>query len=424
MHLLILIVCFVILLLMGMPIAFNLIITGAVYMVSCGVDIVTVGTKMYSGMNGFTFLAVPFFVLTGELMFRGGLLDALVDFVNVFFGRMKGAIAIVTIIVSLLMGSIVGLAVASAAALGVFLIPMMKKEGYDPPFASATMAAASLLGPVMPPSVLMIIYCTAVSNTSVRAMFMGSVIPALLLATSMCIVAHRKSVKRNYPSHGSATRSEKWAATKKALPALLLPLIILGGIFGGVFSITEASAIAVLYSTIVAFFIYRTIRVKDIPDIFLEATSTTGLSLILSGAGSVVAWGIANENVLEPIKAAMSTMPPGVFLMIVNIILLIAGCFMDDYASVVILAPIIAPIAWSLGIDPIHIGVVICINLVIGLITPPFGITLYITSPTAGVTVESTIKEAIPYVITAIGVLLLITYVPAITTTLPNLLLN
>ncbi|WP_459195590.1 TRAP transporter large permease [Wukongibacter baidiensis] len=420
--LLVLVICFFLLMVMGVPIAFNLIISTCSYMLASGYDLIVVGQKMYEGMNSFSFLAVPFFVLTGQLMLRGGLLEDLIDFVNAYFGRFKGAIAMVTIGAALLMGSIVGLAVASAASLGVFLIPMMKKAGYSPAFAAATMSSASLLGPVMPPSVLMIIYCISVGNTSIAGLFLAAVVPALLTATAQIIIANRVAAKRNYPSYGKTTLSEKVKATKRAVPALFLPVIILGGIFSGVFSITEASSVAVLYSGALAFFVKKSVKIKDIPELFMETTGTTGLVLILAGAGSAMAWAIANEQILNSLIGPLSSMPSWLFLLLVNVLLIITGCFMDDYASVVILAPIIAPIGWALGVDPLQMGAIICINLVIGLATPPFGITLFVTSPIAGVSVEETVREAIPYLIVTVAMLLITTFVPAVTTTLPRLM--
>lgn len=373
-------------------------------------------------MNSFSFLAVPFFVLTGQLMLRGGLLESLIKFVNAWFGRFKGAIAIVTIGASLLMGSIVGLAVASAASLGAFLIPMMKKEGYSAPFSAAVMSSASLLGPIMPPSVLMILYCTAVGKTSITGIFMAAVTPAIMIAVLQCMMAHHISKKRNYPSYRKASWAEKVSATKKAIPALLLPVIILGGIFSGIFSITEASGVAVVYSALLAFFVNKSVKLKDIPDMIVEAASTSGLVLVLAGAGTAMAWGIANERVMDMLIGPLSSLPPWVFLLLVNIVMLICGMFMDDYASTVILAPIIAPIAWALGINPLHIGAVFCINLVIGLATPPFGITLFVTSPVAGVKLEETAREALPFLAVTIGVLLLVTFVPQVSLWLPNLM--
>ncbi|MGM9592203.1 MAG: TRAP transporter large permease [Oscillospiraceae bacterium] len=417
-----LIVCFLALMIIGLPIAYNLLITTVVYLLAADVNLVQLAIKMYGGMNSFSFLAVPFFVLTGQLMLRGGLLESLVKFVNAWFGSFKGAIAIVAIGASLLMGSIVGLAVASAASLGVFLIPMMKKEGYAPEFAAGVMSSASLLGPIMPPSVLMILYCTAVGNTSIAGLFMAAVVPAITISLLQCFTAHRIAKKRGYPSYGRSTWKEKWQATVKAIPALLLPVIILGGIFSGIFSITEASGVAVIYSAILAFFVNRSVKLSDIPQMVVEAAATSGLVLILSGAGTAMAWGIANERVMSLLIEPLSAMPSWLFLLLVNILLIVCGMFMDDYASTVILAPIIAPIAWALDINPLHIGLVFCVNLVIGLATPPFGITLFVTSPTAGTTVEKTAKEALPFLAVTLAVLLLVTFVPDVALWLPETL--
>ena len=416
-----LVICFLTLMVMSVPIAYNLILSSLAYMLVSGVPVVIIAQKMYEGMNSFSFLAVPFFVLTGQLMLKGKLLESLIDFVNAFFGRFNGAIAMVTIGASLLMGSIVGLAVAAAASLGVFLIPMMKKEGYSSAFSAGVMSSASLLGPIMPPSVLMILYCMSVGRTSIAGLFMAAIIPAILIAGVQIFIANRIATKRGYKAHGQATSEQKIAATKKAFPALMLPVIILGGIFSGIFTITEASAVAVLYSGFLAFFVNRSVKIKDIPEMFLDAASTTGLVLLLAGAGSVMAWAIANERVLDSLIGPLSTMPWWLFLVCVNILLLIVGCFMDDYASIVILAPIIAPLAWQIGIDPLHIGLVICINLVVGLATPPFGITLFVTSPIAGVRIEDTVKEAIPFIAATICVLLLVTFCPKLVLFLPRL---
>lgn len=418
--LIVLIVCFLVLMVIGLPIAYNLLVSTVMYLLVAGIDPVQLAIKMYSGMNSFNFLAVPFFVMTGQLMLRGGLLELLVKFVNVWFGNMKGAIAIVTICASLLMGSIVGLAVAAAASLGVFLIPMMKKQGYAPEYSAAVMSSASLLGPIMPPSVLMILYCSAVGSTSISGLFMAAVTPALCITLLQCIVAHRTAKKRGYPAYGKASWKEKMDATVKAIPVLLLPVIILGGIFSGIFSITEASGVAVVYSAIIAFFVRRSVKLRDIPQMVIEAAATSGLVLLLSGAGTAMAWGIANERVMNLLIAPLSSMPSWLFLLLVNVLLIVCGMFMDDYASTVILAPIIAPIAWALGVNPLHIGLIFCVNLVIGLATPPFGITLFVTSPIAGSSVEKTAREALPFLAVTFAVLLLVTFVPDFALWLPQ----
>jgi tripartite ATP-independent transporter DctM subunit len=407
-------------LIVGFPIAFNLILSSIVYLLVSGYPLTLVPQRMFEGMNGFALLAVPFFIFTGQLMVKGSLLKSLTDFVNAFIGHVRGALALVTVGTCLLMGSIVGLAVAETASLGSFLIPMMKKEGYSPAYASGVMASASMLGPIMPPSVLMILYCIAVGKTSIAGIFLASITPAVLIALSQMVVIVFLAKKRNYPRHETVTWPEKWVQLRRAMPALALPVIILGGIFGGVFTVTEASATAAAYALFVSMFVMKEVKWSDLPAIFLETALTSGLVLLLAGSATVTAWAIANEQIIDAISGPMSHIPLWVFLMLLNFLLLINGMFMDDYASVIVLGPILAPIAWNLGVDPLQIGVIICVNLVVGLATPPFGITLFVTSPMAGVTIEQTFKEAFPMVMASFLALLLVTYVPAFSLWLPR----
>ncbi len=412
---------FILLLIIGLPIAFCLIASSILYLVIQDYPLTLITQRMFEGMNGFPLLAVPFFVLTGQFLLKGRLLRKMCEFANAMFGHIRGGLAMINIVVSLFLGSIIGLAVADAAALGSFLIPMMKDEGYEAKFASAITASSSLLGPIMPPSVLMILYSIAVGKTSIAGLFLGAIIPAFMICGGQIVVTYFISKKKNYPKHPKTNWKQKWHAFKGSALALFLPVLILGGIFGRVFTVTEASAVAALYAFIVGFFIHKDIQLKDLPGIILETALTTGLVLILAGASTVTAWIIANEQVISRLAEPLSQLPGIIFLLLVNIFLLLNGCFMDDYASVIIIGPILAPIAWVFGIDPIHIGVIICVNLVIGLSTPPFGIVLFVTSPIAGVTLEETVSAAIPLILISIAVLLLITYVPSISLFLPRL---
>ncbi len=421
MELFVLVGCFLLLLVMGFPIAFNMILSSSMYLLVGGYPQLLVVQRMFEGMNGFSLLSVPFFVLTGQFLLKGHLLEALIDFVNAFIGHVRGALALVTVGTCLFMGAIVGLALASVASLGSFLIPMMKKEKYSPAFSSAVMASASLLGPIMPPSVLMIIYCVSVGRTSIAGIFLAAIIPAFLIAIAQMLMVHRIAVKRGYPRHERCEWPDRWKHFRRALPALLLPVIILGGIFGSIFTVTESSAIAALYAFFITFVVYREGKLSDIPVILKETALTSGLVILLAGSATVTAWAIANEQVVYKVIGPLSSLPQWAFLLMVNIALLINGMFMDDYASVVVLGPIIAPVAWRLGIDPLQIGAIICINLVIGLATPPFGITLFVTSPMAGVTVEQTFKEAFPMLLASIAVLFLVTFFPPLTLWLPRL---
>jgi tripartite ATP-independent transporter DctM subunit len=420
MALLALCICFVVLLVIGFPIAFNLILSSILYLLVGGYPLTLVPQRMFQGMNGFALLAVPFFILTGQLMVKGRLLKSLTDFVNAFVGHVRGALALVTVGTCLFMGAIVGLAVAETASLGSFLIPMMKKEGYKPGFASGVMATASLLGPIMPPSVLMILYCIAVGRTSIAGIFLASIVPATLIAVAQMLVIYFIAKKNKLPNHEKAHWPEKWAQFKNAFPALMLPVIILGGIFGGIFTVTEASAAAAAYAFVISMLVMKDVKWRDLPPIFMETAVTSGLVILLAGSATVTSWAIANEQIIEAISGPLAGVPAWAYLLLVNILLLINGMFMDDYASVIVLGPILAPIAWSMGVDPLQIGAIICINLVIGLATPPFGITLFVTSPMAGVTIEETFKAGWPMIAASIAVLFLLTYIPPITLWLPR----
>jgi len=421
MELFVLVGCFLLLLVMGFPIAFNMILSSSMYLLVGGYPQLLVVQRMFEGMNGFSLLSVPFFVLTGQFLLKGHLLEALIDFVNAFIGHVRGALALVTVGTCLFMGAIVGLALASVASLGSFLIPMMKKEKYSPAFSSAVMASASLLGPIMPPSVLMIIYCVSVGRTSIAGIFLAAIIPAFLIAIAQMLMVHRIAVKRGYPRHERCEWPDRWKPFRRALPALLLPVIILGGIFGSIFTVTESSAIAALYAFFITFVVYREGKLSDIPAILKETALTSGLVILLAGSATVTAWAIANEQVVYKVIGPLSSLPQWAFLLMVNMALLINGMFMDDYASVAVLGPIIAPAAWALGSDPVQTGSIICFNPANGLATPSLGITLFVTSPMAGVTVEQTFKEAFPMLLASIAVLFLVTFFPPLTLWLPRL---
>ena len=421
MALTVLVISFLVLLLIGFPIAFCLLAGSVLYLIIQDYPLTVITQRMFEGMNGFPLLAVPFFVLTGQFMLKGRLLRKMCEFANALIGHIRGGLAMINIVVSLFLGSIVGLAVADAASLGSFLIPMMKDEGYEAKFASAVTATSSLLGPIMPPSVLMILYAIAVGKTSIAGLFLAAIIPAFMICGAQIIVTAILAKKNNYPKHPKSSWRERWRTFKGSILALFLPVLILGGIFGRIFTVTEASAVAALYAIIIGFFVHRDIKIRDLPEIFIETAVTTGLVLILAGASTVTAWIIANEQIISRLAEPLSQLPIVLFLLLVNIFLLINGCFMDDYASVIIIGPILAPIAWQFGIDPIHIGIIICVNLVIGLSTPPFGIVLFVTSPIAKVKLEETVRAALPLIFVSIVVLFLVTYIPQLSLFLPRL---
>jgi len=280
------------------------------------------------------------------------------------------------------------------------------------------MSTASLLGPIMPPGVLMIIYAVAVGRTSVAGLFLAAVIPALLIAFAQIAVVLIRGKKENYPSYPIKDRSERWTHFKKALPILVLPFFLLGLIFAKICSVNEAAIFGTLYAFVVTF---KKIPIKNYFDILRETAIVSGLIIMLVSSGMVASWVVVNERIVYILTSQLENYPVWSFLLLLNIFLLINGMFMDDGASVIVWGPIIAPIAWGLGIHPLQIGAIVCINLVIGLATPPFGVVLFVTSPLAGVKIEETFREAIPLIAATLVVLILVTYIPNVTLFLPKL---
>ena len=379
----------------------------------------TIAANLYSSTNTYVLLAIPFFILAGNIMDVSGISVRLINFFNSLVGHTKHGTAMVCVIVACFFAAISGSGPATVAALGGILIPAMSKSGYEKDTSAALMSTAGAIGIVIPPSITFVVY-GSVTGTSVGDLFMAGIIPGILIGVAIYFTMVISSRGCNLVRQPKASGKERWKAFGDAVWGILMPVIILGGIFSGIFSITEASGVAVVYSAIIAFFVNRSVKLKDIPDMIIEAASTSGLVLILAGAGTAMAWGIANERVMSLLIEPLSQMPQWAFLLLVNVLLLVCGMFMDDYASTVILAPIIAPIAWAIGINPLHIGLVFCINLVVGLATPPFGVTLFVTSPIAGVRIEETAKEALPFLLTTIAILLLVTFVPDIALWLPE----
>ena len=379
----------------------------------------TIAANLYSSTNTYVLLAIPFFILAGNIMDVSGISVRLINFFNSLVGHTKHGTAMVCVIVACFFAAISGSGPATVAALGGILIPAMSKSGYEKDTSAALMSTAGAIGIVIPPSITFVVY-GSVTGTSVGDLFMAGIIPGILIGVAIYFTMVISSRGCNLVRQPKASGKERWKAFGDAVWGILMPVIILGGIFSGIFSITEASGVAVVYSAIIAFFVNRSVKLKDIPDMIIEAASTSGLVLILAGAGTAMAWGIANERVMSLLIEPLSQMPQWGFLLLVNVLLLVCGMFMDDYASTVILAPIIAPIAWAIGINPLHIGLVFCINLVVGLATPPFGVTLFVTSPIAGVRIEQTAKEALPFLLMTIAILLLVTFVPDIALWLPE----
>ncbi len=410
-------------LIIAVPIAWGLGISGLVALILMDIPLTTVPQKIFSGMDIFPLMCIPFFILAGEIMAKGGLTKRLLDFAVLVIGRIRGGLSLANVIASMLFGGITGSAIADSSALGSVEIPMMKKNGYDAEFSAAVTAASACIGPIIPPSITVVIYSMAVSGVSIGALFAAGMIPGILVGLALMGACYVISRKRSYPKRiEKVTRREFLVGLKDAALAIMTPVIILGGIIGGVFSPTEAAAVAVVYSFIVSYFIYREMKLSDLPEMFKRSGVVTAIVMIIIGTSNVFGMVIAFEQLAQKLEVFLEPLGYISFLLAINIIFLVIGTFLDQNPAILILAPIFAPIAVALGIDPIHFGIVVIMNLVIGLITPPLGEVLFIVAPIAGVSLESVSKAVLPFLFVEIGVLLLVTYIPPLSLWIPRML--
>ncbi len=410
-------------LIIAVPIAWGLGISGLAALILMDIPLTTVPQKIFSGMDIFPLICIPFFILAGEIMAKGGLTKRLLDFAVLVIGRIRGGLSLANVIASMLFGGITGSAIADSSALGSVEIPMMKKNGYDAEFSAAVTAASACIGPIIPPSITVVIYSMAVSGVSIGALFAAGMIPGILVGLALMGACYVISRKRSYPKRiEKVTRREFLVGLKDAALAIMTPVIILGGIIGGVFSPTEAAAVAVVYSFIVSYFIYREMKLSDLPEMFKRSGVVTAIVMIIIGTSNVFGMVIAFEQLAQKLEVFLEPLGYISFLLAINIIFLVIGTFLDQNPAILILAPIFAPIAVALGIDPIHFGIVVIMNLVIGLITPPLGEVLFIVAPIAGVSLESVSKAVLPFLFVEIGVLLLVTYIPPLSLWIPRML--
>jgi tripartite ATP-independent transporter DctM subunit len=415
-------------LLLGVPIGFGLGLSSLIALLAWqDIPLVVIVQRTFTGIDIFPIMAVPLFILAGELIKAGNMMSALLNLSNLLVGHIRGGLAHVNVVVSMFFGGVTGSAVADTSALGSIEIPMMRKAGYDAAFSAAITCASAIIGPIIPPSILMVVYALAVPNVGVGALFLGGVIPGLVVGLSLLVANYYLAVKRNYPkedyqlSFGNLIRM-----LRKTVWALLMPVIIIGGIISGAFTATEAAGIAVLYALIVGLFISRDLNLNNIVHALFRSSVTAGSVLIIVAFANLFAWLLTSQQVPQKTAALLLglTQNPYMFLLLINIMLLILGCFVEGAAAIIIIAPIFAPIAVKLGIDPLHFGIVFVINLCIGLITPPLGLTLFVGCGIADISLEEISKAVVPFLIVEIAVLFLITYVPAIPLFLPNLIMR
>lgn len=420
-------IAFIVFLVFGAPIAFVLGLASATYLAIAGkFPWVVMSQRMFSIVDSFPLLAVPFFILAAKLMEESGILDSLLDLADALVGHIRGGLAHINIVASMLFAGITGSPTADTAAIGSILIPAMEKDGYETDFSAAVTVASSTIGPIIPPSIPMVIYALCEGRVSLAALFLAGVIPGILVGLTQIIVAYFISTKKGY----RATRA-KFVGPKefvvifaRSFLALLMPLIILGGIFTGIFTPTEAAAAAVGYGLIIGFLVTRKLKVRTLVHHLLDTAVITSVVMFVLAGSSIFGWLLTVEMVPQRIASVILGIShsPFVFLVLINVFLLAVGCFMNTTAAIVILTPILSPIAISMGIDPLHFGFVVVMNLIIGQITPPVGSCLFVVMSICDTTMERVSKAVLPFLAVEIGVLFLVTYVPAITLWLPTVL--
>jgi C4-dicarboxylate transporter DctM subunit len=409
---LILVVSFLFFLIIGIPVAFVLGLTPLVALVSQGeTPLVLVAQQIFTGMDNPILMAIPFFILAGNLMSRGTMTERLVEFCKVLVGGVRGGLAHINVVISMIFAGITGAAVADTSAVGSILIPAMEKEGYDVDFAAAVTATSSTIGPVIPPSIPFIVY-GVLGEVSIASLFLAGMIPGILLGLSMMGVVSYYARKRNYPKGKWPSFKEAWKSLIDAGLVLIMPLIILGGILTGVFTPTESACIAVFYALLVGFFIYRDLKIRDLPQILIQTGATSSLVMLVIGMASIFSWMLASEEVPQMVTEAMLSLTSNkiMILLLVNLVLLIVGTFMETTASLIILTPVLLPLMVEIGVDPLHFGVIIVLNLVIGLTTPPVGVCLFIACSIARTRLEKLSRAILPFLGASIAVLIICTY--------------
>jgi C4-dicarboxylate transporter DctM subunit len=370
-------------------------------------------------------MAIPYFILGGALMSTGGVAKRLIRFATACVGHIRGGLAISAVLACTFFAAVSGSSPATVVAIGSIMIAGMVKSGYTQKFAAGVMANAGTLGILMPPSIVMVVYA-AVTELSVGRLFLAGILPALLLALVLMVAIYVRARIENLPAQPKASMTEVLASGRDAIPGFLLLVIIMGGIYGGVFTPTEAAAVAALYAVVVSLFVYKDLKLKDLPHTFVEASKTTVMLMFIIGNAMLFAHVLTTERIPQIIAEQIVAfgMEPWQFLIVVNIILLIAGNFMEPTAIILILAPIFFPIATQLGIDPIHLGIIMVVNMEIGMITPPVGLNLFVTSGITGMPLMAVVRAAMPWLSLLLIFLVIITYVPTISTFLPDLLMG
>jgi C4-dicarboxylate transporter DctM subunit len=394
-------------------------------LVGADVPITTLIQTTFGGLTSFPLLAIPLFMLAGNLMNEGGLTPDLVNFARNLLGHIRGGLGHATILACAIFAAISGAAVATAVAIGVVMLPAMKKAGYDEGVAAALTSTAACLGPIIPPSIPFIIYGVS-ANVSIAALFVGGVFPGLVLAAALMVYMYFVATRHDYPRDPKQSWKEILYAAAKALPALFMPVLIMGGILSGMFTPTEAAGVTVVYSTVMGAFYYRQLNFKNLPGVFLKSGLESGMVMLLIAMSEPFAWFVAADQIPQLIIDWISrvTTSPYAILFLVNIFLLLMGIPMETAPALVVVTPILVPIGAAVGIDPVHLGIVVCLNLVLGLITPPVGAVLFAVCGVTGIPLDRLSRAIWPPFFVALIVLAVVTYLPWLSTYLPRLVLG
>ena len=417
-------IIWILLLLFGMPIFFSLGTISLIYLMSHQEILLSVPQRLTMTADSFPLLAAPFFILMGNLMNRAGVTRRIFNFANCLVGHIKGGLGHANIVASMIFAGMSGAAVADAAGLGTIEIKAMKEGGYDVDFAAAITAASSTIGPIIPPSLPMIIY-GVLANTSVGGLFVGGIIPGFLMGSALMMYVYFFARNKNYPRHQFPNLRNFHTAFKEAFLSLLTPVILLGGIFSGIFTPTEAAAVAAFYALLLGFF-YKEIKISDLPKIILRTIETNAVIMALVMTAALFGWVITRAQVPQMMGKLLVGISenPIIILLVLDCFLLFVGCFMEAIAAQMILIPILLPVVLKLGISPVHFGIIMIMNLMIGTLTPPIGVVLYVTAKVADVSFERITKATLPFLIPLLTVLLLITLFPKLTMFLPSLILG
>lgn len=413
---------FLLTLFLGFPVALCLGITSIGALWAQDVPMVLVAQRLFQGMNSFPLLAVPFFVLAGELMNRCGITQRLINFAYVLVGRVPGGLAHTNVVASMLFGGISGSAVADAAAIGSIMVPGMIRNGYGPGFSAALTAAASTMGPIIPPSILMVIMGVT-TGMSIGALFVAGIVPGIMLGMGMMLYSYVVAVRRNYPRDTCPLTFKRFFTEfTAAAPALMAPVIILGGILAGIFTPTEAAAVAVLYAFLLGL-AYRTLRWADVKDVLISSGVTTAVLLLIIGTANIFSWVLTAEQIPTRMAQALLgiTENPYLILLLINLLLVFVGMFLEGGAAIIILAPTLLAVATQVGIDPLHFGMIMVLNMAVGLLTPPLGVCLFVVCGVTGLPLGRVTRAVLPFLGVEFVVLLLITYIPALVLTMPKM---